>query len=178
MSVISSVFQSTHPVRGATRGPRRPNRRRKISIHAPRAGCDEFYAIFDTVKLKFQSTHPVRGATCNRRYCQLQLYDFNPRTPCGVRLRTLVVCHRMMDISIHAPRAGCDGRAHGARDFASKHFNPRTPCGVRPKGYVYLTVTGLFQSTHPVRGATSSHALQTMTLCGFQSTHPVRGATK
>ena len=33
-------FQSTHPVRGATRGGRHRHPRVSISIHAPREGCD------------------------------------------------------------------------------------------------------------------------------------------
>ena len=35
-----SIFQSTHPVRGATVQDGRKGRRGVISIHAPRAGCD------------------------------------------------------------------------------------------------------------------------------------------
>ena len=35
-----TVFQSTHPVRGATRGYRRATIGAHISIHAPREGCD------------------------------------------------------------------------------------------------------------------------------------------
>ena len=34
-----------------------------------------------------------------------------------------------------------------------------------------------FQSTHPVRGATTNSATVSF-ICGFQSTHPVRGATR
>ena len=57
----------------------------RISIHAPRAGCDlteEINAVSSLI-----SIHAPRA---------------------GCDMRTLVVCHRMMDISIHAPRAGCD----------------------------------------------------------------------
>ena len=57
-------FQSTHPVWGATSsdtwGPWSP----MISIHAPRVGCDE----------------ALTAWRCRRPP------DFNPRTPCGVRL--------------------------------------------------------------------------------------------
>ena len=58
-----------------------------------------------------------------------------------------------LDISIHAPREGCDGRRHcGA--WASSNFNPRTPRGVRQGGGNSLRPLFLFQSTHPARGAT------------------------
>ena len=60
--VLSRKFQSTHPLRGATRRFRSTLRSRK-----------------------FQSTHPLRGATRRRlsRFCASAY--FNPRTPCGVR---------------------------------------------------------------------------------------------
>ena len=124
-------FQSTHPVRGATDGDGDIAAMAAISIHAPRAGCDSF---------PDRSIHDLRY--------------FNPRTPCGVRPRYADACrdrrvfqsthpvrgatacinvgYPVIDISIHAPRAGCD-------------FLCQFP--IHP--------TKIFQSTHPVRGATS-----------------------
>ena len=124
-----------------------------ISIHAPRAGCDG-----------------------SHRNGQRLTTNFNPRTPCGVRLYCLGT------ISI------------------SPDFNPRTPCGVRHDNTNRAPPQELFQSTHPVRGATplvfTSHPsavdFNPRTPCGvrrfnshnsyhstvFQSTHPVRGATR
>ena len=58
--------------------------------------------------LKFQSTHPVWGATSPHS-------DFTTLT----------------NISIHAPRVGCDAQEWGVRQ-SLRNFNPRTPCGVRP----------------------------------------------
>ena len=144
-------FQSTHPVRGATRCAYDLHAQRVISIHAPRAGCDtifgggtweqiisihapragcDFIVPVDfmsfrisihapragcdadsspvtSAPIKFQSTHPVRGAT----------------TGDGV-----VVTKN--EISIHAPRAGCDVHDHQCTHHVHD-FNPRTPCGVR-----------------------------------------------
>ena len=79
--------------------------------------------------------------------------DFNPRTPCGVRQEMARVIDWLVDISIHAPHAGCDKRillsfissllfqsTHPMRGATGKriyggfyifYFNPRTPCGVR-----------------------------------------------
>ena len=57
--------------------------------------------------------------------------DFNPRTPCGVRRRVGT------------------GKAHG------RYFNPRTPCGVRHDESCDGAWLLIFQSTHPLRGATS-----------------------
>ena len=56
---------------------------------------------------------------------------FNPRTPCGVR------------------------RALTALDTSMRwYFNPRTPCGVRLLMVSVRVVNVIFQSTHPVWGAT------------------------
>ena len=104
----------------------------------------------------FQSTHPARGATGN--LCL--------RCP---------VCD---EVSIHAPREGCDMRSpsvptrslcfnprtpRGVRRTVStlviqlpSSFNPRTPRGVRHTISTVKEVTNMFQSTHPARGATPS----------------------
>ena len=57
-------------------------------------------------------------------------------------------------ISIHAPHAGCDcGNADAMRH--DPYFNPRTPCGVRLGNADKFNMILLFQSTHPMRGATT-----------------------
>ena len=103
--------------------------------------------------------------------------DFNPRTPCGVRRSNAGIHCCTYPISIHAPLAGCDPEM------------------------IRVTLQRLiFQSTHPLRGATSNFDrcrslwiyFNPRTPCGvrrfatqqcccetnrFQSTHPLRGAT-
>ena len=98
-----TIFQSTHPVRGATR-PRsagRPDNR-------------------------FQSTHPVRGAT--DKVCHNgggnTISIHAPREGCDCSYSVPKVCHDK--ISIHAPREGCDPHCR-SRSTSSPHFNPRTP---------------------------------------------------
>ena len=102
-----------------------------VSIHAPRAGCDPWTSTTTTdtagfnprtpcgvrpqkveniaCYFKFQSTHPVRGATGGGREARV-----------------------LEPVSIHAPRAGCDG-IRRPRLASPSSFNPRTPCGVRPR---------------------------------------------
>ena len=58
----------------------------------------------------------------------------------------------------------------------SGDFNPRSPCGERPWVSVLYSEAGVFQSTLPVRGATTA-VRDTPTIPAFQSTLPVRGAT-
>ena len=101
-------FQSTHPVRGATFVALAAETAVRISIHAPRAGCDAWEGA---------------GASAPPH--------FNPRTPCGVRQNADALAETIKTISIHAPRAGCDsGEVEDA------------------------IARAVFQSTHPVRGAT------------------------
>ena len=55
-------------------------------------------------------------------------------------------------------------------------FNPRAPRGARPDTFADYEVTGGFQSTRPMRGATP-YAYNTGVYGWFQSTRPMRGAT-
>ena len=57
-------------------------------------------------------------------------------------------------ISIHAPHAGCDFFG-GSEHQRGGYFNPRTPCGVRRILRGCSSEDFGFQSTHPMRGATS-----------------------
>ncbi len=101
-----------------------------ISIHAPRVGRD------------FRWTS---GCTFRRH--------FNPRAPCGARLRQLMTGGGR-DISIHAPRVGRDANTR-----------------------IKLYGKRVFQSTRPVWGATRSVRAKRRTTHEFQSTRPVWGAT-
>ena len=163
-------------MRGATLVRLRPYRTFQISIHAPLAGCDLPPA------WRFQSRHdisihaPLAGCDTLVRAARRGAGNFNPRTPCGVRQkhRTIVrqeECefqsthplrgatkalenHQKGEIiSIHAPLAGCDPLRIMLRTRPS-NFNPRTPCGVRLIDWRSSPSLFLFQSTHPLRGAT------------------------
>ena len=79
--------------------------------------------------IAFQSTHLLRGAT-KAHDPKIEIYYFNPRTSCEVRLS-----------------AGMTGTS-------AADFNPRTSCEVRPLFNSGLENANLFQSTHLLRGAT------------------------
>ena len=79
-------------------------------------------------------------------------------------------------ISIHAPRAGRDTRPFAASP-PPVHFNPRAPCGARRSCAACGRISSVFQSTRPVRGATTIQGNGQTVVCSFQSTRPVRGAT-
>ena len=105
----------------------------RVSIHAPRVGCD-------TQHLKQSKNH----------------LSFNSRTPCGVRLYCAYPKGFVPRVSIHAPRVGCDSsffRFGLSRDS----FNSRTPCGVRQLPPQLIAQPERFQFTHPVWGATQGY---------------------
>ena len=102
----SEVFQSTHPLRGATSS-----------------------MIVSLTGEPFQSTHPLRGATGSWQAPSSATSDFNPRTPCGVRHTENKTNKSSQNFN---PRTPCGVRlCHRSLYKPSLYFNPRTPCGVR-----------------------------------------------
>ena len=146
-------YVSIHaPRAGCDANRHRRDRKPPVSIHAPRAGCDEWALSRNGNYLRFNSRTPcgVRRQTC---VLSPRTKSFNSRTPCGVRPAYISFVGQLINVSIHAPRAGCDDSSISAL-ARSLGFNSRTPCGVRPNNAVSLYVRVQFQFTHPVRGAT------------------------
>ena len=123
------TFQSTHPMRGATTQTNSMRAGRRISIHAPHAGCDGLCR-------QHAGKHPISIHAPHAGCDQCKVFFFHqvlnisihaPHAGCDYKGKPKL---DFMDISIHAPHAGCDGSvdilASGTYDF-----NPRTPCGVR-----------------------------------------------
>ena len=76
-----SSFQSTHPLRGATRSADAfLAASLAISIHAPLAGCDDSARYMLPCLNVFQSTHPLRGATA-RQCCSWWAQGFQSTHP-------------------------------------------------------------------------------------------------
>ena len=163
------MFQFTHPGRGATGQVVIIIAESYVSIHAPREGCD------------LGATDPL-GI----------IFGFNSRTPGGVRLRmfdrglpvdTFQFTHPgrgathleelvllFADVSIHAPREGCDvlgvavervcvvfqfthpGRGAtlmSSRRLFHPRFNSRTPGGVRQRVSATVSYQSGFNSRTP-----------------------------
>ena len=123
-------FQSTHPVRGATRDRMQGFWNAGISIHAPREGCD-------IVRLAIRNDDHRISIHAPREGCDAISF--------GCRFDAV--------ISIHAPREGCDLTLPSnvlVSIFQSTH--PVRGCDAQWSFGRRLQV--LFQSTHPVRGAT------------------------
>ena len=98
------MFQSTRPVRGATRARRG-------------RGC---------LEQGFQSTRPVRGATDEERSGHGANVRFNPRAPCGAR-RGIRAWRVRMGTRFN-PRAPCGARpAHSSFDWSTVLFQSTRP---------------------------------------------------
>ena len=147
-----------------------------ISIHAPHTGRDYCTGSPRRYPTLFQSTRPIRGATVGDQilmqtdgisihaphtgrdlfsFCGLvSIIYFNPRAPYGARPKHMAFLYTSNKISIHAPHTGRDSSA-----------------------LMQVSISGVFQSTRPIRGATqpSDRPPRNRT---FQSTRPIRGATE
>ena len=154
----------------------------RISIRAPRAGCDQAAATKKGFMSEFQSTRPVWGATrlerlaraaqmisihaprvgrdhmgCqhnnNRRYISIHA----PRV--GRDELTLWAGDNPTVISIHAPRVGRDQKH--CPGVLPRHISIHAPrVGRDNRAARVFLVSVAFQSTRPVWGATTLTALQ------------------
>ena len=126
---FSVQFQFTHPGRGATQGTRRDRQLPTVSIHAPREGCDGRYCLYRSwygvsihapregcdlqvlsplsSLVQFQFTHPGRGAT-HPKGCREQPAMFQFTHPGRGATKALSLSPMSEEVSIHAPREGCD----------------------------------------------------------------------
>ena len=101
--------------------------------------------------------------------------DFNPRTPRGVRLAAPTAEQAEDEISIHAPREGCDFEIlHvGLIGMISIHA-PREGCD-RSSQRLGLRLNISIHA--PREGCDAWWGYRRTFPQGFQSTHPARGAT-
>ena len=168
-------FQSTRPVRGATRdqeasppsggfNPRAPCGARHrlpsgerqnggVSIHAPRAGRDSMHEL---------SPSSVKG--------------FNPRAPCGARPSIPFFSAASLAFQSTRPVRGATSSVF---IVSAKYpsFNPRAPCGARRDLPIAAPFDNLvsIHAPHAGRDGLQAHSLVASSM--FQSTRPMRGAT-
>ena len=83
-----------------------------------------------------------------------RLSNFNPRTPCGVRLVCLAIRCYLLNFN---PRTPCGVRLCFDRlSRWLKDFNPRTPCGVRRGGASILSRRPSISIHAPLAGCDSN----------------------
>ena len=145
-------FQSTRPIRGATRRWRGWPRGGRISIHAPHTGRDLFLLrsrhssdisihaphtgrdlarlVLDTDKEQFQSTRPIRGATYRPKTLFSVLKIFQSTRP--IRGATSLSGWNFIRHRNFNPRAPYGARLLVVGRFKQPtNFNPRAPYGAR-----------------------------------------------
>ena len=149
----TATFQSTHPLRGATAGTGfEPIAQGHFN---PRTPCG--------VRLNISMI--IASAV---------MY-FNPRTPCGVRQK---IQNHKDSAKYFNPRTPCGVRQGGALFYrAALYFNPRTPCGVRRCIHFDKFQPQTISIHAPLAGCDPRRKLLCNNKTVFQSTHPLRGAT-
>ena len=146
------IFQSTLPLRGATKDVYTSLGWQPISIHAPLTGSDYQFAATAGISRDFNPRSPYGERPRNYNTCNGRR-NFNPRSPYGERpIPEKNVIHLQLfqstlplrgatksqdrsipapGISIHAPLTGSDGNASFPCLWQG-YFNPRSPYGERP----------------------------------------------
>ena len=133
MYLKQTLFQSTLPMRGATRIPHHKINEISISIHTPHAGSDVTFSMLLITISNFNPHSPCGERLFSSRYFLL-LAHFNPHSPCGERLPISWQWH-----------------------LRHIYFNPHSPCGERHAQIQYVLAIRQFQSTLPMRGATTTY---------------------
>ena len=216
---IVLVFQSTLPVWGGTaklltiafcssisiHPPRvgRDNLKlgyggtKTISIHPPRVGRDPAQHMIGPHKYLFQSTLPVWGGTPLCPPKRLDIYDFNPPSPCGEGLWVTSLCVfgfvfqstlpvwggtwrrriRRLLTNFNPPSPWGEGPDAGAVRNPNQNFNPPSPCGEGPEK-IGLPAFKLTNFNPPSPWGEGPRCLMWRPWLGlFQSTLPVGGGT-
>ena len=166
-------FQSTLPMRGATKSALFLLISLPISIHAPHAGSDDLNK--ESALLQTISIHAPHAGSDNRSKVVSMSTEFQSTLP--MRGATYVTKKYTDAIKFQStlPMRGATMFLKGFH-YRLPNFNPRSPCGERLGGVFRGQHDFRFQSTLPMRGATPSRSYSAAA-SSFQSTLPMRGAT-
>ena len=168
-------FQSTRPIRGATYLDSFVDIPESISIHAPHTGRDSIKKGTGLFILLFQSTRPIRGATFCRLSCPLEQIHFNPRAPYGARPVSGLMYTDSGTFQSTRPIRGATGSS-SIQIRQRRNFNPRAPYGARPCRVLCILILAHFNPRAPY-GARRVLCCRRGPRQRFQSTRPIRGAT-
>ena len=89
----------------------------RVSIHAPREGCDYPAPVGYEIEASFNSRTPGGVRPDGVLASVAERSRFNSRTPGGVRLQTLDELKAKAEVSIHAPREGCDPLSRSPKSY-------------------------------------------------------------
>ena len=163
-------------MRGATRALYHIAFPALISIHAPHAGSDSLVRLIKPQQTADFNPRSPCGERPAARGADHKWPDFNPRSPCGerptaalfgyspavfqstlpMRGATNALWRAFRFTRYFNPRSPCGERLWYNKDKQKElYFNPRSPCGERQYRPGFSGAPGRFQSTLPMRGATS-----------------------
>ncbi len=145
-----------------------------ISIHAPLAGSDRIRLNW-TVKPVISIHAPLAGSDWQFIYLR-RTAEISIHAPLAGSDYATPPNPSLADISIHAPLAGSDPMLPLRRGDVGD-FDPRSPCGERLRQRRSRSMSRIFRSTLPLRGATNAVTGDTCWMITFRSTLPLRGAT-
>ena len=139
----------------AGRDRRRAERKWSQTDFNPRAPCGARQTVDRELLIAylFQSTRPMRGAT-GKDNVKINRVTISIHAPHAGRDSTGTSPLVRSIISIHAPHAGRDSDLSSSHQHR-RYFNPRAPCGARLSLAARSRLPRAFQSTRPMRGATS-----------------------
>ena len=173
----SREFQFTHPGRGATSYTYVISERDECSFNSRTPGGVRLVVrLGEVASVEFQFTHPGRGATSQLALLEPLSLLFQFTHPGRGATKPVMNPQPTTDVSIHAPREGCDCRGRSGAS-ARQGFNSRTPGGVRRLGLQYSFLLVCVSIHAPREGCDSVLVSLRLKLHVFQFTHPGRGAT-
>ena len=150
--VMWHLFQSTLPLRGATRVLSFLSSALSISIHAPLTGSDDDLAKVTLLIVNFNPRSPY-GERHPRARGPTSDIDFNPRSPYGERPGALACSDAGLVFQSTLPLRGATFSARSLLDeWRISIHAPLTGSDQNSSGCQSLRF--LFQSTLPLRGAT------------------------
>ena len=147
------AFQSTLPLRGATKLADAIDGKRKISIHAPLTGSDQHQRKSTYFTGHFNPRSPYGERRCGDPNPEGIKY-FNPRSPYGERPlpRHCSICGSTFQSTL--PLRGATNFFNADKvDYLISIHAPLTGSDEFVQDFIFLD--GVFQSTLPLRGATS-----------------------
>ena len=123
-----------------------------ISIHTPHAGSDR--RTNSRPEPKAISIHTPHAGSDLRLPCPTPTSPyFNPHSPCGERPGWMCAKRLLFNFNPHSPCGERRQRANLGRCL--RNFNPHSPCGERRLCWIRCQTRLIFQSTLPMRGATT-----------------------
>ena len=162
-------------MRGATKAIPPAKAKSEVSIHAPHAGRDDSAMDPSTGSTSFNPRAPC-GARPGRLPTSGPHVVFQSTRPMRGATIPSPLARPSPRVSIHAPHAGRDATSSSTPPVSGS-FNPRAPCGARRYDHKRLLDKTTVSIHAPHAGRDRIRRTIMDITIKFQSTRPMRGAT-